>query len=133
MPQGTHTTDTTDSARESVPSVLSVQSRAARPPRSRYPDIERHQAAARRLIAPAALETYSPLREAIESLTTSDAPDAEFLDKLRALHRDIPSLFRKLDPTPLANALEEATAPALIAGVLERAPKKSVPSVQSVP
>lgn len=127
MAHRTHTTDTTDSARESV------SPRAMVAPRSRFPDIERHQATARRLIAPAAIKTYAPLREAIESLTTSESPDAEFLDKLRALHRDIPRFFRKLDPTPLAAALEEATAPALIAGVLQRAPSRHIQAADGKP
>lgn len=143
MAHRTHTTDTTDfdvaaplcgaTLPKSVPSVLSVLSRGPRPSLSRFPDIERHQATARRFIAPAALATYAPLREAIESLTTSEAPDAEFLAKLRDLHRDIPSFFRKLDPTPLANALEEATAPALIAGVLERVPPRKLQAADGKP
>lgn len=121
MPHRTHTTDTTDSARESV---AILNSKFSIPNSSRFADIERRQAEARRHLAPAALETYAPLRDALEKLTTSEAPDAEFLAKLRALHRDIPSLFSKLDPAPLATALEKATAPALIAGVLHRLPPR---------
>lgn len=118
MPHRTHTTDLTDDLAKAFAQILNSQFSIPNSPSSRFPDIEHHQARARRLVAPAALETYAPLREALEALTTSEASDDAFLEKLRALHRDIPSLFRKLDPAPLATALEKATAPALIAGVL---------------
>lgn len=90
--------------------------------KNRFRQLERIQSANRAHLPAVAAEWLAPLRKEISALTRAAAKagisDAELLRRIQALHDRAPRLLKKMDPTPLADALERASAPALIAGVL---------------
>lgn len=88
---------------------------------NRYRQIEHLQSEARAAIPAAALATFEPIRAELETLTkaaTSATSDAALLHKIAELHDRASSILPKLDPAPMARAIEQASVQALIAGVL---------------
>ncbi len=95
----------------------------------RYAALERLQARAHRQLPAAAREQFAPFRTLASEWArlAVSGTDADLLSLLldRGTERAPVKLLRQADPAPLARALEQAMAPAILTGATTRLPRRS--------